>query len=105
VKRRERRRAGHATVRDGRYQAKGLGTVARAQPVAQLPVKEPGRHRWVATGAYTLTPSQAAAADAGSQVTLDPTMLVAFGVGCIDCEREYHGSRTDPCTVGDEWRT
>jgi hypothetical protein len=80
----------------------GLGT-ARAIPMTDPPAKEDGRHRWIAIASYTMTPNQAAAADAGSTVTLDPSMLMAFAVGCLDCEGEYHEVRLDLCPAGDQW--
>lgn len=80
----------------------GVGTHP-ARPLAEPEPKEAGRHRWTAAAGYTLTPSQAAAADAGSAVTLGPELLIAFGVGCIDCEGEHHEVRLDPCPAGDEW--
>jgi len=76
---------------------------APAEPKAGFEPKEEGKHRWCAIVMYGLTPNQAAAADAGSQVVLSPEMLVEFTVGCIDCEEEYHKCRINPCTAGDTW--
>lgn len=68
-----------------------------------MPTKELGRHRWTAIACYSLTASQASAADNGAAVTLGPDMLVSFLVGCIDCEQPYETCRLDPCSAGDEW--
>jgi hypothetical protein len=91
------------TIRGDRYQVTSMGEASPVGGFAELPPKEPGRHRWIATSAYSLTPSQAAAAHAGSRVVLGPDLLMAFGVGCWDCELEYHAARIDPClATGDE---
>lgn len=69
----------------------------------QLPSKEEGKHRWVANAAFTITPSEAAAAHAGSAVALTVKNLVFYGVGCIDCEGEYHEARVHKCPAGNDW--
>lgn len=69
----------------------------------RMPLKVPGRHRWIATCAYTLTDSEAAAADEGVRTELGVDKLCTFGVGCVDCEQPYTLARTEPCPAGDEW--
>ena len=81
----------------------GEGGIERIDRLVDLPDKEPGRHRWIAACAYTLTPTQAAAADAGARVTLDLDMLFTMTVGCLDCEEPYAKVRTERCPAGDEW--
>jgi hypothetical protein len=80
-----------------------VGEPVETHADADPPPKEPGRHRWMATTAYTLTPSQAAAAAEGAQLTLEPSMMIAFAIGCIDCEQPYHPARLEPCPAGDDW--
>lgn len=72
---------------------------------ASPPPKVLGRHRWIATAAFTLTPAEAAAAAEGAPVDLDRPKLMFIGVGCIDCEEQYEIARTQPCLAGDEWPT
>lgn len=69
----------------------------------RMPDKVPGRHRWIATAAWTLTDTEAAAAREGVTTLLTHRGLVQFGVGCVDCERTYAQAVTDPCPAGDEW--
>jgi hypothetical protein len=87
------------SVTDGRHLLTSLGEASPAGGFADLPPKIPGQHRWFATAGYTLTASQAAAADNGARIVLGPETLVAFGVGCWDCELEYRGARLEPCTA------
>lgn len=58
----------------------------------ELPPKEPGRHRWVAMVAYSMTPAEARADHGGATVALDPDRIVTYGVGCIDCDTTYADS-------------
>lgn len=79
-------------------------TVQAAVPGAQLPPKEPGRHRWVALASYTLTDDEAAGAVDGVAVRLDTAHLFSpVGIGCLDCERRYTDARAEPCEAEDEW--
>lgn len=75
------------------------------RPGGQLPDKEPGRHRWVATAAYTLTDQEAAQATAGDEpILLDAGRLFApVQFGCLDCEHRYDEVVAVPCEAGDEW--
>lgn len=104
MNRQQRRRAGRQVVRGDVYQLQGLGTSHHVKPMAEFPPKVDGRHRWIATGGYTLSDFEAAAGiDGTGQVILSPTKLVAFSVGCVDCEQEYRACRGAPCPAGDEW--
>lgn len=69
-----------------------------------LPTKDPGRHRWVATVAYFLSPGQARAAmTPGNRVLMDGSNMLTYGVGCWDCEQVYDEAIGKPCPAGDEW--
>lgn len=104
--------ADHARARRRREAREGLihgvtNTGSYFTPEAMLPdrmpVKVPGRHRWIATAAYTLSDTEAAAADEGVRTELSVEKLCMFGIGCVDCEGEYKHVRTAPCPAGDEW--
>lgn len=58
----------------------------------ELPPKEPGRHRWVAMVAYSMTPAEARADHGGATISLEPDRIVTYGVGCIDCDTTYADS-------------
>lgn len=74
--------------------------VRKAVAQAELPPKEPGRHRWIATAGYTLTPGQVSAASSGANVTLTPENMFMIGTGCYDCEQLY-GNHEPDCPVSD----
>lgn len=63
----------------------------------ELPDKESGRHRWIVIVTHTITSSQAAAADAGSKITLDAASCIGLHVGCLDCEGVYEQVRLERC--------
>lgn len=88
------------------YGVEGVGTYYRASEMAgRMPPKEPGKHRWIAGAAYTLTYEEAARSHEGMSNVLGPEKLVTFSIGCWDCEREYNAAKLDPCPAGDEWST
>lgn len=69
--------------------ATGLGHHYRAAGGAQLPPKQPGRHRWVAFSSHVLTDEAAATAhNPGARNLLGPENLMYLGVGCWDCEKQ-----------------
>lgn len=68
--------------------AASLGQKFEARPHAELPAKEPGKHRWVATGAWVLRDIDAEHAyDADQLKFLDNESLMNLSIGCWDCER------------------
>jgi hypothetical protein len=84
------------------HYARTTDPAAPAVPLAEMPVKRNGQHRWVAMACYTLSEADAAAMDEKA-VTLGPERLVSFHVGCYDCERPYEQAVGAPCESGDEW--
>lgn len=76
----------------------GLGHTARARPAAELPDKEPGRHRWIATTAHVLTDGQARDAyREGQRIVLGVSNLLDLSVGCWDCEQPWQECHGQPC--------
>lgn len=112
MNRAERRRSARAHTRgaiivrppgdgvDG-FVATGTGHVERARPSAELPPKQPGRHRWVVTAAW-IADDQAAteAFDPAKRVMMDNQTLLHIGVVCWDCEQPAGDGRPGTITVG-----
>jgi hypothetical protein len=68
--------------------AGALGHKYEARPHAQLPDKVTGNHRWVATGAWVLSPEAVAGVDDPETLKfLDNENLMNLSIGCWDCER------------------
>lgn len=70
------------------------------QAKGRMPAKQPGAHRWVMIGTWTV-------ADPGAQgpKLFDVENLISAHVGCIDCEQQYSDrTAAAPCPAGDEWR-
>lgn len=68
--------------------AAGLGHKYEARPHAELPAKEPGKHRWIATGAWVLSDDAVKHSnDPGVMKLLDHENLMHLAIGCWDCER------------------
>lgn len=68
--------------------AAGLGHRYEARPHAELPPKRPGEHRWIATGAWVLTPEAVERAhDPDTLKFLDHENLMHLSIGCWDCEQ------------------
>lgn len=94
MNRHERRRQERATRKapvliagDG-IVARALGQSFEARPSADLPPKEPGRHRWIATGAWVLRDIDVERAqDADTDKFLDNENLMNLSIGCWDCEQ------------------
>lgn len=73
---------------DGIIAASLPGETYEARPHAQLPAKVPGKHRWIATGAWVLTDEMVAGAnDPDLMKHLDHENLMSLALGCWDCER------------------
>lgn len=70
---------------------------------AQLPTKEPGRHRWVLIASYTVTEESVFAEARGDGATfLDHENRYAMSLGCIDCEQPYpHIQPGSRCAAAD----
>lgn len=105
-RRASRRHRPSAVVGDNAI-AVGTGEVFEAKPHATPPPKEPGRHRWVVTCAYTVTDDIAATAeDAATVKFLDHENLIHIGIGCVDCEQALGFVQIGSyCPAGDEWPT
>lgn len=68
--------------------AAALGDRFEARPSRDLPPKVPGRHRWIATGAWVITVEDVEHADEKDWPTfLDNENLMQLGIGCWDCEQ------------------
>lgn len=84
-----------------------IGTGEHFTPEAmmpeRMPLKEPGKHRWLMTCGYTLSDSEVSAAHEGIRTDLGPDNLVMMGMGCVDCEIEYRDAAVGQCTAGDTW--
>lgn len=91
AERRRRQRSGGKTpvlIAGEGIVASTLGQSFEARPSAQLPDKEPGRHRWVATGAWVLRDLDVERAyDADTMKYLDNENLMNLSIGCWDCEQ------------------
>lgn len=89
AERRRRARRGQPVLiaGDGIVAAELPGHRYEAQPHAELPAKRPGEHRWIATGAWVLTPEAVAGAyDPDKLKFLDHENLMHLSIGCWDCE-------------------
>ena len=59
-----------------------------ARPHAELPTKQPGKHRWIATGAWVLNELAVThAQDPDTRKFLDNENLMDLSIGCWDCEQ------------------
>lgn len=64
------------------------GHTYEARPHAQLPAKVPGKHRWIATGAWVMSEEAVTGArDPDLLKFLDSENLMNLSLGCWDCER------------------
>jgi hypothetical protein len=76
--------------------ARVLGQKYEARPAAQLPVKAPGVHRWVATGAWVLRSVDVEKAyDADTMKFLDNENLMNLSIGCWSLPAVDHPSPAD----------
>ena len=67
--------------------AASIGEQFEARPSADLPPKQPGKHRWIAAGSWVISDVDAAGAfDADQMKFLDNENLIYLGIGCWDCE-------------------
>ena len=90
-RRRERasRKAPGVTVGDNIVVA-GLGHQYEPKPLATMPEKIPGKHRWVAMGSWVLNDEQVAKEFSGefdAPSILDQENLYFVSIGCWDCEQ------------------
>lgn len=75
-------------MRDSNAQATSTGIYVEAKPMAKLPPKIEGKHRWIATGAWILSDEHIANAfDADADKYLDHENMMHIGFGCWDCEQ------------------
>jgi len=66
--------------------AASLGYKYEARPHAELAAKQPGQHRWIATGAWVLSPDAVeGASDPDKLKFLDNENLMHLSIGCWDC--------------------
>lgn len=66
--------------------------------IAQLPDKEPGKHRWVLLCSYTVTEAAVRSEMSdGGPTYFDHENRFGTSLGCIDCEEQY--PLIDPDTV------
>lgn len=82
--------------------AQGLGSQYEARPMAQLPEKQRGVHRWIAAASYVVTPQMARdAMDEAIPKFLDNENLFYLGIGCWDCEATLQEAGPDSkCPAG-----
>lgn len=75
-------------VGEGIVAAELPGHQYEARPHADLPTKIPGKHRWIASGAWVLTDAFVeGAADPDLLKFLDHENLMNLAIGCWDCEK------------------
>lgn len=68
--------------------AAALGHKYEATGHRELPAKVPGKHRWVATGAWVLSDLAVEKAhDPDTMKFLDNENLMNLSIGCWDCEQ------------------
>lgn len=68
--------------------AAGLGHHYEARPHAELAAKVPGKHRWIATGAWVMSDLAVDKAhDPDAMKFLDNENLMSLSIGCWDCEQ------------------
>lgn len=73
---------------DGIVAAELTGHTFEAKPHAELPPKQPGRHRFIATAAYVLALDDARGAwDPDRLKFMDSENLLYLAIGCWDCEQ------------------
>lgn len=74
-------------VGDGIVASELPGHQFEARGGAELPDKQPGRHRWIATAAYVIRDVDAQRAlDVDHSTFLDHENLMYLAIGCWDCE-------------------
>jgi len=73
-----------------------------ARPHAELPPKQPGRHRWIAAGAWVLSDEMVEkAGDKDTMKYLDHENLMGLSIGCWDCEQPLGQARPGSrCSAG-----
>lgn len=70
--------------------------------MADLPVKEAGRHRWCLPALVPLTNTQAAAVAAGAEFVADAEEIVVVPmVSCVDCNGEFTDMKMIQCPAPD----
>lgn len=70
---------------------------------AELPAKEPGKHRWIATASFVMDIPDRLIGDANTNKFMDEKNLMYIGVGCWDCEQVYAACVDEPCPApGDD---
>ncbi len=81
---------------DGIVAAELPGHRYEARPHAELPDKQPGEHRWIATAAWVLKPEHVAGAhDPDVLKFMDHENLMELGIGCWDCEQPLGAIQLD----------
>lgn len=86
----ERRRTPPILIAGDGVMARSVEQVFDAATAArnELPPKQPGRHRWIATAAYILRDIDVTHAhDKSTEKYLDHENLFSLAIGCWDCER------------------
>lgn len=69
----------------------------------QLPVKQPGKHRFVITCMYVPHQDPLVLMDPTITKHLDSENLHSTGVGCIDCEMPIDQAVRFGCPASDAW--
>jgi hypothetical protein len=65
------------------------GQFDEARPMAQMPDKIPGKHRWIAIACYIMSDDQVSKAmDPKELKFLDHESMYELSVGCWDCEKQ-----------------
>ena len=86
--RRDGKRPGPATVFVGdNIVARTTGDAYEARPMAKLPAKQAGRHRWIVSAAWTASEAMLAKLGPDSRQFMDHENLMQITIGCWDCEQ------------------
>src|SRR6478735_5155868 len=74
---------------DGHHAVTSTGMSQPARPSRELPPKQPGVHRWIATACYVLSDEAMSHAGDDTPKYMDNENLMDVSFGCWDCEKPY----------------
>ena len=58
-----------------------------ARPMAKLPAKRAGKHRWIVAASWTASEAMLAKLGPGARQFMDHENLLSINIGCWDCEQ------------------